>query len=148
MDYDGSLVVESWRKIVDSGFIFVGREGILILHDGVGMVEELSWRGGTRVEDDGGRDRRGNVGVYIVGCLLVIIVHVIRGGVAGFIEEDAGHRDISRVVCRPLGIEVYLGGECGVGNLGVAGCNVAKGKHVGEAIKFGEGGDVVGIWWR
>lgn len=144
MDDDGGLIVESRLEGADGCSILVGREGILELYDGIGIVEELRGRRGAWIEND-----RSNIGWYLIRRIscrsLVVGIHVACSGIVDLIEKDTVDRDVGLGVCRPFGIDVNLRGQGGVRNATVVGGDIAKSDDVAIAVQLGEGGDIVGV---
>lgn len=142
MDDDGGLIVESRLEGGNGCSILVGREGILVLYHGIGIVEEPRGRRGPGIEND-----RSNIRWYRIrhiSCRSSVVgIHVACSGVVDLVEKDAGDGDVGLGVGSPSGIDVNLRGQGGVRNATVVGGDIAKGDDVAIAVQLGERGDVV-----
>ena len=144
--YNGALVSIRAGDRVDRRNIGVGRLCVLEFNHRVAVAEEPGWRQAAGVEDDGG-DVGGDLGVGVGGC----VVHVCGdGGGAGsghgvvdVVEKDAGYGDVGFGVAGPGCVCVDVGDYPGVGALGELCVDVAERLHIGVAVQFRDGGDVV-----
>lgn len=146
VDHNGGLIVVSGLEFVDGRYVLVKGECVLVLHDGIGIVEELCRCNSARVEDDR-RDCRRYFGVRIICGSLVICIHGACCSVEDFVKEDSVNGNIGPGVCSPSGIDVDLGGKGGIRDPSVVGGDVAKGGNIGIAVELGEAGDIVCVRW-